>query len=198
MTCRYVQVMGKDNVAFHTVNFIATLLGSGEPWKTVDMLKSFNWLNWYGGKFSTSQNRGVFMDQALELAARRRAGAGTCTANCAGGVGRGLHLGTVRRRAEQGPGRRAGQLRQPHPQVLPRPAFDGRVPEGGEDGPLELRKLHADLSAAGWPTSPRQMEAFEVRKSAQGAAGGLGAGQRVPDRGRALDRRSRPTATAPR
>ena len=64
---RYVQFMGKDNVAFHTVSFPVTLLGSGEPWKTVDALKSLNWLTWYGGKFSTSQNRGIFMDQALEL-----------------------------------------------------------------------------------------------------------------------------------
>jgi methionyl-tRNA synthetase len=63
----YVQFMGKDNVAFHTVSFPATLLGSEEPWKTVDKLKAFNWLNWYGGKFSTSNKRGVFMDQALEL-----------------------------------------------------------------------------------------------------------------------------------
>jgi methionyl-tRNA synthetase len=64
---RYVQVMGKDNVAFHSVSFPATLIGSGEPWKRVDVLKSFNWLNWYGGKFSTSNRRGVFMDAALEL-----------------------------------------------------------------------------------------------------------------------------------
>ncbi len=63
----YVQFMGKDNVAFHTVSFPATILGSDEPWKTVDKLKAFNWLSWYGGKFSTSQKRGVFMDQALEL-----------------------------------------------------------------------------------------------------------------------------------
>lgn len=63
----YVQIMGKDNVAFHTVSFPATLLGSGEPWKQVDTLKAFNWLNWYGGKFSTSGRRGVFMDAALEL-----------------------------------------------------------------------------------------------------------------------------------
>ena len=63
----YVQFMGKDNVAFHTVSFPATLLGSEEAWKTVDKLKAFNWLNWYGGKFSTSNKRGVFMDQALEL-----------------------------------------------------------------------------------------------------------------------------------
>ena len=63
----YAQFMGKDNVAFHTVSFPATLIGSGEPWKTVDKLKAFNWVTWYGGKFSTSQKRGVFMDQALEL-----------------------------------------------------------------------------------------------------------------------------------
>jgi methionyl-tRNA synthetase len=63
----YVEFMGKDNVAFHTVSFPVTLLGSKEPWKLVDKLKAFNWLNWYGGKFSTSQKRGVFMDKALEL-----------------------------------------------------------------------------------------------------------------------------------
>jgi methionyl-tRNA synthetase len=43
------------------------MLGSGEPWKTVDKLKAFNWVTWYGGKFSTSNKRGVFMDQALDL-----------------------------------------------------------------------------------------------------------------------------------
>ncbi len=63
----YVEFMGKDNVAFHTVSFPVTILGSEESWKLVDKLKAFNWLNWYGGKFSTSQKRGVFMDQALEL-----------------------------------------------------------------------------------------------------------------------------------
>ena len=63
----YVQFMGKDNVAFHTVSFPVTILGSQEPWKLVDKLKAFNWLTWYGGKFSTSEKRGVFMDQALEL-----------------------------------------------------------------------------------------------------------------------------------
>lgn len=63
----YVEFMGKDNVAFHTVGFPVTLIGSGEPWKLVDRLKAFNWVTWYGGKFSTSKNRGVFMDQALDL-----------------------------------------------------------------------------------------------------------------------------------
>ena len=64
---RYVQFMGKDNVPFHTLSFPATILGSGEPWKLVDYIKSFNYLNYDGGQFSTSQGRGVFMDQALEL-----------------------------------------------------------------------------------------------------------------------------------
>lgn len=63
----YTQFMGKDNVPFHTLSFPATILGSGEPWKLVDRLKSFNWLTYYGGKFSTSDHRGVFMSDALEL-----------------------------------------------------------------------------------------------------------------------------------
>jgi methionyl-tRNA synthetase len=33
----------------------------------VDYIKGLNWMNYYGGKFSTSGNRGIFMDQALEL-----------------------------------------------------------------------------------------------------------------------------------
>jgi len=65
---QYVQFMGKDNVAFHTLSFPTTIIGSQEPWKLVDQLKAFNWVTWYGGKFSTSQNRGVFMDQAIDIA----------------------------------------------------------------------------------------------------------------------------------
>ncbi|KRB41314.1 methionine--tRNA ligase [Phenylobacterium sp. Root700] len=79
----YVEFMGKDNVPFHTVGFPCTLIGANErleadgswrpannaPWKLVDELKGFNWLDYYGGKFSTSQKRGVFMDHALELLA---------------------------------------------------------------------------------------------------------------------------------
>ncbi len=65
---QYVQFMGKDNVAFHTLSFPTTLKGSDEPWKLVDQLKAFNWVTWYGGKFSTSEGRGVFMDQAISLA----------------------------------------------------------------------------------------------------------------------------------
>ncbi len=59
--------MAKDNVPFHTVMFPATELGVREPWKKVDVVKGFNWLTYYGGKFSTSQKRGVFTDAALEI-----------------------------------------------------------------------------------------------------------------------------------
>lgn len=64
---RYTQFMAKDNVPFHSVMFPATELGTREAWKKVDFLKAFNWLNYYGGKFSTSQRRGIFTDAALEL-----------------------------------------------------------------------------------------------------------------------------------
>ena len=64
---KYVQFMGKDNVPFHTLSFPATLMGSNEPWKLVDFIKSYNWLTYEGGKFSTSQGRGIFMNQALEI-----------------------------------------------------------------------------------------------------------------------------------
>ncbi len=63
----YFQFMGKDNIPFHTVGFPVTIMGSHEPWKLVDQLKGFNYINYYGGKFSTSQKRGVFMDTALEI-----------------------------------------------------------------------------------------------------------------------------------
>jgi len=63
----YLQFMGKDNVPFHTLSFPATQIGADEPWKMVDYIKSFNYLNYDGGQFSTSQGRGIFMDQALSI-----------------------------------------------------------------------------------------------------------------------------------
>jgi methionyl-tRNA synthetase len=64
---RYTEFMGKDNVPFHTIIFPAMLMGAGEPWKLVDQIKSFSWMTYYGGKFSTSQRHGVFTDQALGI-----------------------------------------------------------------------------------------------------------------------------------
>lgn len=64
---RYLQFMGKDNIPFHTINFPVTIMGSEEPWKLVNYIKGFNYLTYYGGKFSTSQRRGIFMDAAIDL-----------------------------------------------------------------------------------------------------------------------------------
>lgn len=64
----YAQFMGKDNVKFHAVFFPEQQLAMHDGWKTVDMLKSMNFLNFEGGKFSKSQNRGVFLDTALTIA----------------------------------------------------------------------------------------------------------------------------------
>jgi len=160
---RYVQFMGKDNVAFHTVSFPATIIGSGEPWKTVDQLKAFNWLNWYGGKFSTSQKRGVFMDQALDLLPAdywrwhltaygpEHSDAAFTWEQFQGAINKDLAdvLGNFVNRIVK----------------FAESKFDGAVPEGGEPGPIEA-KLEADLRAA-IADATEQFEAMEFRKAAQ-------------------------------
>ena len=63
----YTQFMAKDNLPFHTIMFPAMTLGTEESWKLADRIKGFNWLNYYGAKFSTSSKRGIFLDQALDI-----------------------------------------------------------------------------------------------------------------------------------
>lgn len=63
----YVQFLAKDNIPFHTVSFPATVVGSGLPLKLPDYIKGFNWLSFEGGKFSTTDKRGLFTDRALDL-----------------------------------------------------------------------------------------------------------------------------------
>ncbi|RMG25872.1 MAG: methionine--tRNA ligase [Methanobacteriota archaeon] len=62
-----IQFMGIDNVPFHTVTFPSSLIGSDLGYILPKHVKGFQWLTYEGGKFSTSQNRGIFTDQALEL-----------------------------------------------------------------------------------------------------------------------------------
>ncbi len=61
----YYQFMGKDNVPFHSVFFPAILLGSGDKYKKVDVIKGFSYLTYEGGKFSKSEGIGVFASDAL-------------------------------------------------------------------------------------------------------------------------------------
>ena len=160
---RYVEFMGKDNVAFHAVNFPATILGSREPWKTVDVLKAFNHLNWYGAKFSTSHGRGVFMDTALDLlppdcwrwyliANSPEGSDATFTwEQLTAAVNRDLAdvLGNFVNRIMKFCETRLG----------------GRVPAGGKPGPLE-EELVGDIGAK-LAELTEALEGIELRKSAQ-------------------------------
>lgn len=63
---RHVEFMGKDNVPYHSITFPATLLGTRENWTQVDFLKGFSYLTYEGGKFSKSENRGIFAEDAIK------------------------------------------------------------------------------------------------------------------------------------
>ena len=160
---RYIQFMGKDNVPFHTLSFPATLIGSGEDWKLVDYIKSFNYLNYDGGQFSTSQGRGVYMDDALELLpadywrwwllsrAPENSDSEFTWENFQGGVNKDLAdvLGNFVSRVTK----------------FCRSKFGEAVPEGGDGGDL-ARQLIADLSE-GLARYEAAMEAIAVRRAAQ-------------------------------
>ncbi|MEW9919411.1 methionine--tRNA ligase [Marimonas sp. MJW-29] len=160
---RYTQFMGKDNVPFHTLSFPATIMGSGEPWKLVDYIKSFNYLNYDGGQFSTSRGRGVFMDQALEILpadywrwwllshAPESSDAEFTWENFQTSVNKDLAdvLGNFVSRITK----------------FCRSKFGEAVPEAGAYGPAE-EALIADITAL-VARYQEQMDAIEVRKSAQ-------------------------------
>ncbi len=158
----YVQFMAKDNVPFHTLSFPATIMGSGEPWKKVDFLKGFNWLTYQGGKFSTSQGRGVFMDQALEILpsdywrwwllsnAPESADSDFTWEGFQSGVNKDLAdvLGNFASRVTK----------------FCRSKFGETVPEGGEPGEAEAAlAVEIDTRLKGYATA---MEAVEMRKAA--------------------------------
>jgi methionyl-tRNA synthetase len=173
----YVEFMGKDNVPFHTVGFPCTLFGLNEslgadgkwtkasntPWKLVDTLKGFNWLDYYGGKFSTSQKRGVFMDQALELLPadywRWWVTANTPETSDA--------TFTWEQFQAQVNADLADVLGNFVNRILKftEARFEGVVPAGGEPGELEAR-LYADVGAK-LAELTQLMESIELRKSAQ-------------------------------
>jgi methionyl-tRNA synthetase len=164
---RYVEFMGKDNVAFHTVSFPATILGSGEPWKTVDVLKAFNWLNWYGGKFSTSEKRGVFMDSALELLPAD-SWRWYLTANSPEGSDTSFTWDQFQAAANRDLADVFGNFVN---RILKfaESRFDGVVPAGGVHGEIEQR-LFARVSEQ-LAELTAQMYALEQRKSAQALRG---------------------------
>lgn len=63
---RITQFLGKDNLPFHTVWLPAVLAGAGGV-RLPDRVHGLHWLSWYGERFSTTHQRGVFLDRALAL-----------------------------------------------------------------------------------------------------------------------------------
>jgi methionyl-tRNA synthetase len=159
----YIQFMGKDNVAFHTVSFPATILGSGEPWKLVDRLKAFNWLSWYAGKFSTSARRGIFMDGALEVLPADD-WRWTLVSNAPESADTSFSLellqSTVNSELANGLGNFATRLTK-----FCATTFDGRVPDGGKPGEGEKRLADRVQTTLGELT--RAHEALEFRAAAR-------------------------------
>ena len=160
---RYVEFMGKDNVAFHTVSFPATILGSDEPWKTVDMLKAFNWLNWYGAPFSTSKKRGVFMDAALDLLPADY-WRWYLTANSPEHSDSAFTWEQFQTSSNKDLADVLGNFVN---RILKfnEARFGGVIPAGGEPGPIEQR-LFAEVGAK-LADLTAQFEAIEIRKTAQ-------------------------------
>ncbi|KAL4795858.1 Methionyl-tRNA synthetase [Aspergillus venezuelensis] len=61
---RLYQFLGKNNVAYHTVIFPGSLIGTGEEWTKLHHLSTTDYLTYEGGKFSKSRGAGVFGDSA--------------------------------------------------------------------------------------------------------------------------------------
>ena len=60
------QFMAKDNIPFHTIIFPSTLLGVDEGHTLLHHINSTEYLNYENGKFSKSNNQGVFGDNAID------------------------------------------------------------------------------------------------------------------------------------
>ncbi len=64
---RIIQFMGKDNIVFHTIIFPGMLIGSGLGYTLPKTIKSYEFLNWEGKKFSKSRHIGMDMEEALNI-----------------------------------------------------------------------------------------------------------------------------------
>ncbi|KMO39446.1 methionyl-tRNA synthetase [Methylobacterium variabile] len=158
----YVQFLGKDNVPFHAVSFPCTLIGSGEPWHTADVIKGFHWLTHEGGRFSTSQGRGLSCEAAL-AALPADLWRWWLIANAPEGA-------DVDFRAERFVADVNKDLADVFGNLVQRvtrfaaTAFEGRVPTGGEPGPAE-RTLAAEAGER-VAAIRRHHEAREFRRAA--------------------------------
>lgn len=63
---RLIQFMGIDNVPFHSILFPASLMGTGQSYTLVSEIASIHYLTYDGGKFSKTDNRGIFGDEVMK------------------------------------------------------------------------------------------------------------------------------------
>ena len=62
-----INFMGKDNIIFHTLLFPGILIGADLGYVLVKTVKSYEFLNWEGKKFSKSRGVGMDMSDAISV-----------------------------------------------------------------------------------------------------------------------------------
>jgi methionyl-tRNA synthetase len=132
------------------------------PLKLPDVIKGFNWLTHEGGKFSTSQQHGIFTDAALDLLP-----ADTWRWWLAANAPEGADCDFTASRFVDGVNK---DLADTFGNLINRclrfaaSAFDGIVPAGGQYGPTEhalVERLDQELAVI-----RHHQEALELRKAA--------------------------------
>ncbi len=64
---RVIHFLGKDNVPFHTLMWPASLIGADDDWNLPHYIAANHYLNYEGGQFSKSRNRGIFSSDVKDL-----------------------------------------------------------------------------------------------------------------------------------
>lgn len=61
-----VNMLGEDNIVFHTLIFPASLIGTGDNYTLLNRISAVKYLTYEGGKFSKTEGTGVFGNDAIE------------------------------------------------------------------------------------------------------------------------------------
>lgn len=64
---RLIHFLGKDNVPFHTIMWPATLIAADDGFNLPSYIAANEYLNYAGGAFSKSRDRGVFSTDVVEM-----------------------------------------------------------------------------------------------------------------------------------
>ena len=61
-----INMLGEDNIVFHTLIFPASLIGTGDNYTLLNKISAVKYLTYEGGKFSKTDGTGVFGNDAIE------------------------------------------------------------------------------------------------------------------------------------